>query len=100
MSWFDDPIYTLNAFRYASEDSNFANWEHPEYQELLAKADNEVDPTTRKTYLAEAEKFIIEQVPVAPLFYSSYLSLMKKGIKIAYRLVNGSFHIARSCKEK
>ncbi|MBS0615164.1 MAG: peptide ABC transporter substrate-binding protein [Verrucomicrobia bacterium] len=100
LSWFDDPIYTLNAFRFASEDSNFSNWEHPDYQELLAKADKEVDSVQRKAYLAEAEKFIIDQVPVVPLFYSSYQSLMKKGIKIIYRLVDGTFHFARTVKEK
>lgn len=100
VSWFNDPIYTLNAFRYASEDSNFSNWEHPDYQALLDKADKEVDPVTRKSYLAEAEKFIIEQVPVAPLFDVSHQSLVKKGVNIAYCLVNSFFHLARSSKEK
>ncbi|HEX4840529.1 MAG TPA: peptide ABC transporter substrate-binding protein, partial [Rhabdochlamydiaceae bacterium] len=36
-SWIDDPIYTLNAFRFGNADINFVKWEQARYQDLLEK---------------------------------------------------------------
>lgn len=68
-SWVNDPIYTLNAFKYHSEELNFSKWEHPVFQNLLDLAGQEEKETQRSHLLSEAEKILIEEAPVSPLIY-------------------------------
>jgi oligopeptide transport system substrate-binding protein len=83
-SLMNDPIYTLNYFRYAADPSNFAKWEHPKYQEMLNLADEEVDSIKRLAYLKEAEAFLMQELPVLPIFYSHYTTLVKEHVEIDY----------------
>jgi oligopeptide transport system substrate-binding protein len=64
----NDPIYTLNAFRYQNEKINFAKWENSYYQALLQQADQERNVEQRLALLASAEKILIQEIPVIPLF--------------------------------
>ncbi|WP_420422618.1 peptide ABC transporter substrate-binding protein [Simkania sp.] len=68
-SWFKDPIYTLNAFKYREEGINFSRWENPEFQKLLRLSDQEKDTELRLQYLAEAEGILLKESPVIPLSY-------------------------------
>src|SRR6185437_9296974 len=63
-SLMNDPIYTLNYFRYAVDTSNFAKWETPEFQRALDLADRELDLEKRSHYLREAESILIKEMPV------------------------------------
>lgn len=83
-SLINDPIYTLNYFRYAADASNFARWEAPEYQRVLDLADHDLDLEKRAQHLAEAEAVLIDEMPVLPIFYSHYSSLMKEHVSIDY----------------
>lgn len=76
--WFDDPIYTLNAFKRANDPINFPKWENHEYQQLLDLADHEVDNTKRLHLLAQAEEILLEEMPVIPLVYPIYKAVRKK----------------------
>jgi ABC-type oligopeptide transport system substrate-binding subunit len=77
----DDPIYTLNAFRFASEGTNFSKWENSDYQKLLDKADYEINTSKRLYYLAQAEKLLLEQVPVLPAYYPESRALVKNHLQ-------------------
>lgn len=68
-SWVNDPIYTLNAFKYRNEGINFSKWENPDYQHLLDLANHEEDVKQRLFFLNEAEKILIGEMPVNPLFF-------------------------------
>lgn len=65
----DNPIYTLNVFKYHSEEINFSKWEHLTFQQLLDQASQEENKELRSCLLSEAEKILIDEMPVNPLFY-------------------------------
>ena len=72
MTWkslFNDPIYTLNAFRYQDDLINFSKWENHEYQNVLDTANMEGDLPKRNVYFAKAETILIEELPLIPLYY-------------------------------
>ena len=68
-SWLNDPMYTLNAFKYRNEKINFSNWENNDYQKLLKRANQEINFTKRGEFLAAAEEILIKDVVVLPIFY-------------------------------
>lgn len=87
MAWrslMNDPIYTLNFFRNASDSTNFSRWETLSFQQLLDAADQELDLDKRMQYLHQAEGILINEVPFLPLFHMRYHSLIKKHIAINY----------------
>ncbi len=72
------PMATLNIFRYST--NSFSNWEHIGYQKLLQNADQEYDAERRSAYFAAAEKILIEEVPVIPLFDEHRLYFKNKNL--------------------
>ncbi len=94
-SWIDDPIYTLNAFRSSTEDLNFPKWEHPVFQELLSQCDQEINPAQRMAYFASAEELICKEIPVIPLFYQSFQTLVKNTLNVSYNISRATFNLAR-----
>lgn len=77
-SWINDPIYTLNAFKYRNNKVNFAKWENSEYQTLLDLAQQEINPAKRLEFLKKAEKILMVENPVAPIFYEVHQYMQKK----------------------
>ena len=83
-SWIDNPLYTLNAFKEASHEINFAKWSNADYSTLLDKAQEEIDPLMRIKYLAEAERILIKEKPVLPIFYEKERNIKKQHLKNVY----------------
>ncbi len=79
-----DPIYMLDTFRHRSSATNMSRWEHPVYQELLKKSDNEIDPEKRKEYMHRAEAVLMEEMVVIPLCFSRLHYLSNKNLKGVY----------------
>ncbi len=97
MNWkafVNDPIYTLNAFRYSSERVNFAKWENEEYQKILDAADQEPDSEKHKEHLKHAEAILLREMPVVPIFYEVQEFKKKKHLKIAVNHQLGLFDFA------
>ncbi|NGX50503.1 MAG: Oligopeptide-binding protein OppA [Chlamydiae bacterium] len=69
-SWVNDPIYTLQSFKYSDEKVNFTGWESPEFAELLDLSDQTIDQERRKKYLADAEERLIRAAVVIPICYN------------------------------
>jgi oligopeptide transport system substrate-binding protein len=95
-SWIDDPIYTLNAFKFAKEEINLAKWEHPEFQNLLELSDKEVNPFQRSYYLLKAEEILCSEMPIIPLFYQPTQVMVNKDLQVFYRAPCGPFNLSRS----
>lgn len=83
-SWINDPIYTLNAFRDVNEPINFPKWENRMYQEVMQRAERETNLQTRRPYYLEAEKILLEEMPVIPLFLIEPTALKKKNLSAPY----------------
>lgn len=95
-SWVDDPIHTLNAFRFQNVETNFAKWEHPTFQRLLDLGEEETNPFQRSFHLLQAEELLSQEMPVVPLFFQPCQALVKKDFHVIYRAPSGPFNAGKS----
>ncbi|MGE5195731.1 MAG: peptide ABC transporter substrate-binding protein, partial [Anaerolineae bacterium] len=65
----DDPIYTLDVFKSSKEPVNFSKWQNVDYRSILDGAQQELDPKLRNYHLARAERILMEEVPIVPIYY-------------------------------
>ena len=91
-AWVDDPIYTLNAFRYSGEAINFSHWENKEYQRLLDVAERTIDPQQRRHWLKMAEELLTDAMPVIPLFHECWRLPKKSHVQFEYGAKTGQFN--------
>jgi len=88
---FNDPINFLEMFKDKDGGNNDTRWENPKYKELLNKSALEVDPEKRKQILAEAEAILMEEMPIAPIYY--YTDSWVKADKVKGVSVDGLGHV-------
>lgn len=88
-SWVNDPIYTLNSFKYPNEKINFSNWGSPEYQKILDQAVREVDQKKRMQLLANAEEILSDEMPATPIFYEAQQALKKEELNLHFNPTTG-----------
>ncbi|MGG4444581.1 peptide ABC transporter substrate-binding protein [Brevibacillus fortis] len=73
MGWISDfnydPVGFLELFKDRDGFNNNTGWENNKYQELLNQSATEKDPEKRKQLLAQAEAILMEDMPVAPIYY-------------------------------
>ncbi len=71
----NDPTDFLDVFRYDASRRNFSQWTHPEFKSLLEQAEKQKDADARLKLLQMAEKILMEEMPVAPIYFytGSYL---------------------------
>jgi oligopeptide transport system substrate-binding protein len=70
--WFDDPMYNLQYVKYKNTGLSRTGWERSEYINLLNLADTAQSPALRNTYLQKAEAFVMNELPVIPIFYKTH----------------------------
>jgi oligopeptide transport system substrate-binding protein len=83
-SWigdFSDPINFLEIFKSKDEASNHTGWESAEYAELLTLSDQATDAEERKRHLLKAEKVLMEELPIVPVFFYTYCYLKGERVK-------------------
>lgn len=96
MGWVADFVdaYTfLEMFDTAKNGNNQTGWENAKYKDLLKKAVAEVDEAKRLDYLKQAEAIAMTEFPVAPIYYYTHLSVVKKGIENLDTNPTGDIHI-------
>ncbi len=74
-SWFADirdPISFLEVFKLKDNGTNNTQWENPHYIALLDQSSQARLPQEREKLLKQAERIIINEMPIIPLFYASY----------------------------
>lgn len=64
---------------------NYSNISIPEYDNLVEKVESELDLKKRAQYMADAEKVLIDEMALAPLFYRSNVYLQKDKVRNVYR---------------
>ncbi len=101
MTPINDPIGTLNAFKFAKEGVNFSRWEGANFQNLLDLSEEEINPFQRSSYLSKAEDVLSEAMPVVPLFYQPDQAIVRENLQINYKQDRVSFlNISRSFYHK
>ncbi|NGX31858.1 MAG: Oligopeptide-binding protein OppA [Chlamydiae bacterium] len=89
-SWYSDPIYTLDLFKYKDRKLNCSQWEDPKYSNLLDKAENESDPKKRLLLLKQAEELVIKKAPLIPIWHVNEFYLQKSYLKNVLMTSSGS----------
>ncbi len=67
---YPDPQDFLEVLFYGSSLNNYSGYANPEVDALLEKAQVEADQAKRLALYQQAEKMILEDAPVVPLFYN------------------------------
>ena len=63
-----DPTNFLDLFKSKTFGNNATGWEHPKYTELLERASLETNREKRQKLLEQAEEFLVEEMPIIPVF--------------------------------
>ncbi|NGQ94393.1 peptide ABC transporter substrate-binding protein [Brevibacillus sp. SYP-B805] len=71
---FGDPINFLDGF-LSDNPFNRTGWKNPQFDNLIKQAYNEADDTKRFQLMHQAEQVLMDDAPIAPLFFynSAYL---------------------------
>ena len=64
---YEDPNTFLDTLR-PNRGNNKTGWENQEYDSLLAKANSTNDQALRYNYLNQAEKLLISEMPIIPIY--------------------------------
>lgn len=73
-SWFNHPSYTLEALAQEEGNMNVAKWKNTQFQELVQKIAHSTSKMETQAEIYQAEKLLIEEMPVIPVFeyFSQY----------------------------
>ncbi len=67
-----DPIQILEVFKYENGTNNSINWRSSqEYNDLLKASNYETDLEKRKRILIAAEKLLMDEMPIIPIYYGT-----------------------------
>lgn len=66
---YNDAMSFLYLQQSATGPQNYGDYRNPAYDALLAKADAEPDAKVRAGYLASAEAMMLDDAPVAPIYF-------------------------------
>ncbi|KAG6559321.1 Oligopeptide-binding protein OppA [Candidatus Rhabdochlamydia oedothoracis] len=75
LAFYDDPINVLQRFKYKNYKMNRTGWENPKFIELIDRSNYE-EGDKRLLTLEEAERVMINDMPVIPLYHRNYIYLM------------------------
>lgn len=80
-SWLNDPTYNLQHLKYRDNGINTSQWEHSEFIRLLDKSDSNLDQEVRRQNLQAAEKVLLDDMPLSPLYSFRRRYLAKERVK-------------------
>lgn len=86
-SWFADfrdPLSFLDVFKQKHNGTNNTGWEHLEYVALLNASALPENALKRNGLLKQAERLLVNEMPIIPLFFSSYNYLKDKRVQGVY----------------
>ncbi len=72
---YTDPVSILERFKYKDSKKNYPGYENPKYIDLLGQAQITNDPKLRLKFLEDAERLIVSEMPLAPIFHFNYAIL-------------------------
>lgn len=80
MGWiadYNDAYTFLEMYNSAENGNNDTGWENPEYTALLEQSNKESDPAKRLELMKEAQGIFMSEMPIAPIYYYTNLSVKK-----------------------
>lgn len=80
LSDYADPINALESF-ITDSSMNRTQWSNPEFDKLIADAKQETDSQARWDMLIEAEKILMDEMPIFPIHFYNQVVLEKEGVE-------------------
>lgn len=83
-----DPMDMLEPFAFFEKDQGLSPWRHIGFQQAVTKAQQTVDPLERKKYMLEAERILMQEMPIAPVYHyvMNYVKSKRlKGVALSSR---------------
>lgn len=77
---YNDPMTWLDMW-LTSGSFNTGDWSNKDYDDLVNAALVETDPEVRAEALADAEKILMDEMPIAPLFFRSQVFVVKPKVQ-------------------
>jgi len=77
---YPDPLSFLELF-LSDSPYNWTGWASRDYDTLLTRAAHTSNPTARFTLLREAETLLLEEAPIAPLYFGAETRLVHPSIR-------------------
>lgn len=68
---FNDPINFLEIFKDKTVGTNDSAWENAKYRDLIVASYLEMDPDKRKAIMHEAEGILMDEMPIAPIYFGA-----------------------------
>lgn len=88
MTWqscLKDPIYLMQTFREKKDNGvNMSHWESKEFSALIDLAEKEPDLKKRKNLFNQAEKILMDEMPVIPLYFTTNIYAKSDRLKNVY----------------
>jgi oligopeptide transport system substrate-binding protein len=83
-----DPKTLLEIYKFANDPNGGGNndtgWEHQQFISLIEEAEKTTEARKRYSMLVEAEKILLNEMPIAPLYHSTACYLKKIWVKDVY----------------
>lgn len=77
---FNDPVNFLEIYKSEGGNNN-TNWTNEEYTQLLNDAAKETDPEARTQMMKDAEEILMNDFPIAPVYFYTNLSVHDEKVK-------------------
>lgn len=77
---YSDPIDFLNLL-YSNSSTNYSKWSNKEYDKLIDRSQNTQNEQKRIQYLVKAEKILISQAGVIPLYQTNAAWMINPNVK-------------------
>jgi len=91
MGWtgdYNDPNTFLNMW-VTGGGNNRTGWSNASYDSLIIRASTECDQRNRYAYFQQAERLLLDQMPIIPVYIYTNLSLMNPAVKGWYPNILG-----------
>ena len=77
---YNDPTTFLELFMSQSSN-NHSSWSNPQYDKLILEAASELSIKKRNLLFQKAEKILLEELPVLPIYIYTRLTLVNPKVK-------------------
>jgi oligopeptide transport system substrate-binding protein len=81
LAGYNDPMTFFELYKYSASSDNYTQWHNPQFAALLEASDLTPDPKERIELLMKAERLMIDEMPVIPIYFYTAASLQSKALK-------------------
>lgn len=78
---YNDPMNILERFQDKASPRNYSKWTNERYNHLLQLAKQSSSPQVYAQMIQEAERFLIEEMPITGLYHDNYAFLINPRVK-------------------